>query len=519
MGRPATPPASTGGRGRRRATGVCGTMGGAAAFSLRAVVVPVALLTAPPSAIAAQGMRGAVSSTARYLEMRPLRQDTVSIDRVTVLPDGRFTFGGLPAVCTGPTCTVYTSGAVQHTLMATHEADMTVWGLGVAGLSSTFLLRKRTHLDGALRLPHAEDPLEAVLAYAELARGSYRMRAGRQLELTGLGYSGFDGVSVLVEPSRTLRAQIYGGRSLARGVQRPVSRAFRSVDERDFVLDRDAWLIGGEAAAESAAGDMLALRYQGEIWADRAGLLSERALLVGRTTMLAPVIAAGSAEYDVGLGRLGTLQLDVHFPVPVPGMRMDVTARRYVPFFEYWTIWGLFNPVAYHEAELRTTWSATARLGLWATGSWRRYGAHQTQTFLRPLEGRSVRAALGGEWRVPGVLQLDAALRAEGPVGAFSTSVDASAAWRANPRVDVTVHAVLLEQIEEFRVGAGVVGGGGIGADVRITNDLRAAGGFELYRQTQVDRPGRPDWTQRRGWLSLRMEFGRDPGLPPESVP
>jgi hypothetical protein len=111
---------------------------------------------------------------------------------------------------------------------------------------------------------------------------------------------------------------------------------------------------------------------------------------------------------------------------------------------------------------------------------------------------------------------LDADVRVEGPVGAFNIAADAAIDWRAGTRVDVTVHGVLLEQIEEFRVGAGVVGGGGAAVDVRVTDALRLGGGLELYRQTQQDRPGRADWTQRRAWLTLRLDFGRDPGMPPE---
>jgi hypothetical protein len=491
---------------------------GAGAHFTRSVAVATLLVVAP-AAIAAQGLRGSVSSSVRYLELRPLRQDTVPIDQVAVLPNGDFSFEGLPAVCEGPTCTVYRSGDVQHGIEATQDANVTIWGLGVEGLSTTFLLRHRMHLGGEFQLPYSDDPLEALLAYAELSRGSYRVRAGRQLELTGLGYSGFDGVDILVEPSRALRAQIYGGRSLARAVQRPLARAFRSGDERDFVRDRDAWLIGGEVSLESRAGDMLALRYQGEIWEDRAGLLSERVLLAGRTVALSPFVVTGSAQYDAGLDRLGTVQLDVQFPLHDFGMRVDATARRHVPFFEYWTIWGLFSPVAYHEAELRVTWNPTARWGFWGSGAYRSYGPHHTQTFLRPLEGRSVRAEAGGEWRIPNALRLDAAVHVEGPVGAFSVSTDASLEWRASPRLDVTLHAVLLEQVEEFRVGAGVVGGAGLGADMQITNGLRAGGGFELYRQSQRDRIGRADWTQRRGWLSVSLQFGRDPGLPREPEP
>ena len=479
----------------------------------RAVPLASALFGAAPGLAAAQALRGSASSTAHYIELRPLRVDTVPFELVVPGPNGEPTFGGLPVACEADFCVVYRSGEVEHALSATHEADFTMWGLGVEGLSATFLARARTHLDGEFRLPLTDDPIEAVLAYAQLVRGAYRFRVGRQRELSGLGFAGFDGVDVLYEPRRTLRAQVYGGRSLARNVQQPLARAFRDVDERDFVRGRDAYLLGGELAVEPAGGSTVALRYQAEIWEDRAGFISERALLIGRTTAVRPLVVAASAEFDVGFGRFGKAQLDVEYPLPALGLRVEATLRRYLPFFEYWTIWGLFSPVAYHEAELRSSWSATPQMGVWASAAYRRYAAHNTQTFLRPLEGESVRAAAGAEWRIPEVLRFDAAARVEGSVGAFSIGADAAVQWRATSRIDLTLHAALLQQIEEFHVGAGVLGGGGVGADVQLRGDLRMTSGFELYRQTHQDRPGRPDWTQRRAWLSLRLDVGSDPGL------
>jgi hypothetical protein len=443
-----------------------------------------------------------------------LRQDTVPRDQVTELPDGRFSLDGLPAVCEGATCIVTRAGGVEHGAAATHDLDLKLWGLGVEGLSATVALRGRTHLDGELHLPRTDDHFEALLVYAELVRGIYRVRAGRQSQLSGLGSSGFDGIEVLVEPTRTLRAQLYGGRSLARTVQLPLARAFRAADESDFVRGRDAYLIGGEVAIEAADGSTAALRYQSEIWSDRAGLLSERALLTGRTLALRPLVLAASTEYDVGLGRWGTALLDAQYPLPALALRLEATVRRYVPFFEYWTIWGLFSPVAYTEAELRASWTAATRWALWGSAGYRRYGDHGTQTFLRPLEGRSVRGEVGARVDLPRDVRLNAALRVEGPVGAFNAGADVAVDWRVHPRVDLALHGVLVEQIEEFRVGSGVVGGGGAAADVRVTDALSLAGGLELYRQTEQDRPGGADWTQRRGWLSVRFDFGRDPGMP-----
>jgi hypothetical protein len=476
-----------------------------------------ATVASPPAT--AQGVRGSLHSTGRYVELRPLRRDTIPRELVTDIGQGTFVYEGMPASCDVDTCIVFRAGDVEHALVATQDLDVTAWGFGVEGLSATVLLRNRAQLAGDFRQPLAGESFEAILAYAELTRGRYRVRAGRQRELSGLGFSGFDGVDLLFDATPALSLQVYGGRSLARALQQPLARAFRDVEERDFIRDRDAYLLGAAAAYETRGGSKLALRYQGEIWGDRAGLLSERALLVGRTAELRPFVIGGSLEYDVGYGRLGKAHIDARLPLPAYGVQLEATARRYVPFFDYWTIWGVFSPVAYHETELRASWTPGPRLGVWGSGAYRWYGAHHTQTFLAPLEDDAWRAGLGGEWRATDALRVDASLYVEGPLGAFAIAGDAALAWRLAPRFDITAHALVVEQVEEFRVGAGVVAGGGIGADVRLSDELRVAGGGALYRQTQPDRPGAADWTQRRAWFSVRLGLGRDPGLPRGTEP
>jgi hypothetical protein len=460
---------------------------------------------------AAQGLRGTLGSTTRYVEVRPLRQDTIPIELAERMPDGTFVFEGAAVACDGARCTLYGTGPVQHAVAALHEASLTAWGCGVAGLSTTLLLRGRSHLDGAFRLPHSDGSFEAVLAYAELVRGRYRLRVGRQRELSGLGASGFDGLDVLYEPTRLTRLQLYGGRSLARGLQQPLAAAFRDTEERDFVRDRNAVLVGGEAGLDTRRGDMLALRVQGEAWADRSGLLSKRALLVGRTA-LHPVTLTGSAEYDLGYGRWGRAHIEARWPLR-PALAAEARLRRYVPFFEYWTIWGVFSPVAYHEAELRGSWVPARALGVWAAGAYRQYAPHGTQLFGRPLARRSVALQAGGAWRPTDRLGLDASIRAEGPTGAFTFGADAALDWQPTPRVRLSLHSLLAEQLQEFRIGAGVVVGGGAGVDIALVDGLRAYAGGAAYRQLRYDRPGGVDWTQRRGWVSLQWDVGRDPGL------
>jgi hypothetical protein len=480
---------------------------------LTAGALAAALLAGAAAPLAAQDGRGSLRSTTRYVELRPLRRDTVPRAQVTALPDGTFRFEGLAASCDAVRCEVLRAGPLQHGVLATLDAGYTAWGLGVQGLSATVLARGRTRLGGEFEPPQSDESFEAILGYAELARGAYRLRAGRQRELTGLGFSGFDGVDVLYEPSRRWRAQLYGGRGLAQGVQQSYVRAFRGLDEADFVRGRNAVLLGGEVGVEMQGGSTAALQWQAKLWSDRGGYLSDRAQLVARTPALRPFELSGAAEYDIGLGRLGSAHASARYPMPGRGLLLEATARRHLPFFEYWTIWGMFSPVAWQEVELRGAWQPPRRFAVWGAGAYRRYDDHDTQTFLRPLETRSLRAAVGGDWQARPELRFDGSLRMEGPVGAFTFSGDAALDWRVSEGVAVRVQGVVLEQLEEFRLGGTVLAGGLAGVDVRLRPDLRAGVGFELYRQAQSERPGGPDWTQRRAWFSMNMDIGRDPGL------
>ncbi len=476
--------------------------------------IAACLVTVLPAVGVAQGIRGTMFTTARYLELRPIEQQTVPRALVTEQPDGRLAFEGIPVFCEGTdVCTFYRSLPVADAVMLTQDVDFTAWGLGMQGLSATVLLRARAQLAGDFVPPRAEEPFDAVLAYAELVRDQYRLRLGRQRNLSGLGFLGFDGLDVLVEPLPWLRVQGYGGRGLARGVYQPRSRALQGLDDREFVMDQNAYLFGAEVAALNAAGSSVALRYQSEIWGDRSGLLSERALLTARTAELRPVILSAAADWDFAFGRVGKAHLQAQHPLPQQRVMLEATARRYVPFFEYWTIWGFFSPVAYHEGELRASWSPVPQAGVWASAGHRVYAPTHAGIFIRPVEDRSWRLGVGGRWQVAPELILDGAYRLEGPVGAFGVSGDAAVTWQPLGWLGLSGHALVLQQIEEFRVGSGIVLGGGFALNAELLPNLHLTGGLDLYQQTQENRPGEADWTQRRGWLGLQLGFGTDPGV------
>ncbi|HKJ92161.1 MAG TPA: hypothetical protein VJ957_03280, partial [Longimicrobiales bacterium] len=85
--------------------------------------------------------------------------------------------------------------------------------------------------------------------------------------------------------------------------------------------------------------------------------------------------------------------------------------------------------------------------------------------------------------------------------------------WRPNDHLGATLRGSAFQQVQEFRVGQGLVLGFGGMLDIGLTQRMDLTGGADLYQQTFKDRPGALDWNQLRGWMTLRIGFGDDPGM------
>lgn len=463
-----------------------------------------------PGVVAAQGVRGHLTTTARYIQMRPIRADSIAFSEATLRPDGTYEYQGRRVQCVADAmCVFYTALPVQHAVTFTQDATATAWGLGVQGLSATVSLRARADLGGEFQWPRIDDPFDAMLAYVELNRDRYRVRLGRMRTAGGLGFSGYDGASLWVRPLGWLRAEGYAGRSLARGLYEPRNEAFRAIE--DFVVDRGAWLVGGHAELEPGAGDVVSLRYQREIWSDGSGLISERAALDFRFQRLRPLRITGAADYDVAFDVVGKAHLTVGLPV-TDDLLVEVSARRYRPYLELWTIWGFFDPVPYHEVEGRLAWTPTRGLGAWVSGGYREYGDTHTQPFIIPLESSAVRAAAGLSWTLEQDWVVEATYRLQRGAGATASAFDARARWSPTDRLGVGVHGTAFQQIEEFRLGETGAVGGGVQLDLQLSRRVGVDGGASLYRNLLDNRAGQPDWSQVRAWTAVRIDLGTEPG-------
>ncbi|CAN5616682.1 hypothetical protein BH23GEM9_BH23GEM9_33740 [soil metagenome] len=479
--------------------------------TIRALAISLAVSAAGAADAAAQGVRGNATTTVRYIEMRPITQDTVAEDLVTVLPDGSFEYQGIPVSCvTGLACFFFRSTDVQHAVLATQDVGFTAWGLGVEGLSVTGMLRGRADLGGDLTWPRSDDAFDAILAYAELNRGDVRARLGRQRTMSRLGLTGFDGASVMYDGFGSVEFEAYGGRSLMRGLNEPREQALRGVQE--FAMDTlVTLLIGATARYEPVAGTAIGVRYQREIFSNRVALVSERASAEFSTSQFRPLMFDAAVDYDFAFGRIGKAHVTARAP-QWRGLVVEATGRRHLPYFELNTIWGFFSPVGYHEAEARATWRRSPQLSAWASAALRRYEEADATVIIRAIEQQGTRFAVGGSWRATPALAVDASYRMDRGFGAFVSSGDASAHWQLTPAIGVSLDGTAFQQIEQFRVGEGIVYGGGASADVRILPAAWLSGGATMYRQNFENRPGIANWNQVRAWTALRTSFGRDPG-------
>lgn len=439
----------------------------------------------------AQGIRGWTTSTVRYVELRPIVQETAPAEELV----GRRTF--------------YRAGEVEHAVSGAQDVGFRVWGLGMPGLSFTGLLRARARLDGDFVWPRSEDEFDALLAYAQLDRGAIRVRLGRQRTLSGLGFSGFDGAAVRYDVSDGVRVEAYGGRSLARALNEPRNKALAGLV--DFLPDHDAWLLGGVARIRLPAATSIGLRYQREILGDRSGLVSERASLDWSTAGLRSVMVTGALDYDVAFDRIGKSHLTVRYAGPALPVAVELTGRRYVPYFELSTVWGFFDPVAYHEVLGRVSWTGAGGT-LWAAGGLRGYEATGAPVIFDPLEDDAWQARVGGTWTVSEPWTLEGRYEILWGVGGFLSSGEATARYRANERLEVAAHGTAFQQFEEFRVGEGTTWGGGLSVGLGLGDRVRLDGGLTAFRHGAEGRQVDERWNQLRGWSALRVEFGSEPG-------
>jgi hypothetical protein len=471
--------------------------------------VAVALALALTQGAHAQGFRGWTSTSVQLVELRPIGLDSVPRADVTTDAQGRFLFGDTEVTCVLATiCTGYFAKDDERTLAAAQDLGVTVWGLGVQGLSVTAQLRARARAGGDVIWPRSDDEFDALLAYAQLQRGPVRIRAGRIDIRAGLGLSAFDGASGAYTLG-PFRAEVYGGRSLARGLREPRNDAFRGLD--DFLIDQSVLVVG--AIATARPWDVpVSVHYQREILTDRSGLVSER-VSVDASRAFPRARLDGSIDYDFSFQRPGKGQVTLSIPVAEGRWLVEASAIRYVPYFDLSTLWGIFEPVSYSEVSARLGWSPSSSLGAWLTGGRRSYGDTETVVVLRPMRDTGWRADAGVRWVPARAWSIDGSYDLEWGPGGFLSSAQAGARYQVSTSLTASVSVLSFQQIEEYRLGEGRAFGGTLAAAYALGERMLVSAGGSLVRHRDGGNVFTSPWNQARAWTSLRFEIGGDPGL------
>jgi hypothetical protein len=422
----------------------------------------------------AQSIRVNGLTTARYIELRPMTtQETVGL------------------------------------IPLTQDLQVNVWGIGT-GVRLYGEFRGRASAGDETNLwPQSDDQFDVVAAYAEIDRGPFRARAGRQWKTSALGFYNFDGASVLWRAHKTLTTEVYGGWSMQPGESDYLTDAAIAGIE-PYAPDVDNHLVGGEVTLRFGPRAILTGLYQREIRTDRAGLNSERAAADAsfRTSSFS---LDGGVEADIANEVLNEARLRLSVPI---GTRFSTAleARRYRPYFDLWTIWGAFNPIGFKEALATAQWQSRSGMSsLRIGGGLRSYEDDNGGVEFERLRDDGWRVLADAAWTPWPVVTFSGGYRADIGFGASRSQGDVGARINFGTSSYISASAVAFQMINELQVRDGTVFGVGTDGMFGLPGSSRLGWSFAVYRHENEEPVTTNDWNQVRGSVFLEWSVGSNP--------
>ena len=477
------------------------------------------LLLGLASAARAQEYRIRLDTRAEGVAYRGVTLDSIPVaDTVSASGSGPTSPDGFAVLCrSGATyCSFFRPGPRRHGGPLTTTADLTVWGLGLSGLSVHASARLGVELGTADVWPGTDPAVQLLEGYAEYAMTRATARLGRQVVASRLGTTGFDGAGVVLRDARRgVEIQGYLGWGLARGVALPVtSPALNPLD--DFQPQRRQ-LVAGAGAGWTTRPVDLRLDYQREVDPRSDYFVSERVGLGATLRPIPGVQLAGGADYDIAAGWWGSAEASLTYAQPK--VQATVGARRYRPHFDLWTIWGAFSPVPYHAVQASVAVTAIRRLEL--RGRWERYEFDEAEaaTPLFDAKRDGWRWELGGTYHPLTGLTVDASYREEFGPGAGVAAVAGTLTYEASRRLTVVLLGSQATRPLEFRFNEAEVRIYGLDAQFEPSPRVRLGVSADHYGEVHR-RPdaGAFDWDQTRVSARVVLLFGSSAdlrGLPP----
>ncbi|HXF96099.1 MAG TPA: hypothetical protein VNI61_08340 [Gemmatimonadales bacterium] len=477
------------------------------------------LLAILPGLAPAQGYRLRLDTRWQTAAYRGVALDSIPVgDTVTGPGTGPSSPDGYAVQCRAGAayCTFFRPGPTRRGGPVTSTASLTVWGLGLPGLSVHAVGRLGLDVGATDGWPGTAPAVQLLEGYAEYAVARATARLGRQVVASRLGTTGFDGAGLVVRDPR-LGAEVRGylGWGLARGAAIPVTSP--ALNPLDDFQPRRRQIVAGFGAGWSASPGDVWVEYQREVDPQSAKFVSER---IGVDAVLRPlpgVRVGGGADYDLAAGWWGSAEASLGYSTG--RLRATIGARRYRPHFDLWTIWGAFSPVPYRAVRADAAVALHPRLEL--RGGYERYvfDAAEAATPLFQAEDDGWRWELGATLRPRPQWTLDAGYRREFGPGAAAAGLAGGITYRPSRRFSATLLGSSANRPLEFRFNEALVRAYGLDAEIEPSPRLRVGLTASLYDE----RRRRPDaaafdWDQFRATARLVLFFSRGAeadGLPP----
>jgi hypothetical protein len=467
----------------------------------------------------AQEYRLRLDTRGQGVAYRGVTLDSIPVsDTVTAPGSGPTSPDGFAVLCrSGATyCSFFRPGPTRRGGPLTSTADLTIWGLGRAGLSVHAAARLGVALGTADVWPGTDPAVQLLEGYAQYAVTRATARLGRQVVASRLGTTGFDGAGVVLRDARRgVEIQGYLGWGLARGVALPVSSP--ALNPLDDFQPRRRQLVAGAGAGWTTSLADVRLDYLREVDPGTDHFVSERVGVGATLRPLAGFQLAGGADYDIAAGWWGSAEASLTYARR--NLHAMVGARRYRPHFDLWTIWGAFSPVPYRAVQASLAVAPIRRLEL--RGRWERYEFDEAEaaTPLFSAKRDGWRWELGGTFQPATGWTVDGAYREEFGPGAGAAAVAGSLRYEPSRRLTVMLLGSAATRPLEFRFNEAEVRIYGVDAQLEPSPRVRLGVSANRYREIHR-RPdaGGFDWDQVRVSARVVLLFGSQAdlrGLPP----
>jgi hypothetical protein len=454
------------------------------------------------------GSAGAQGYTARFdvrgqaVDFRGVQLDSVPVGSVITGPTGGpISPDSIAVTClAGATfCSLYRPGPRREAVPVVTGLDVTMWGLGVSGLSVHGNGRLFADFGDRDAWPGGVPAGQLLEAYAQYDRRGLIGRLGRQTFSSRLGFTGFDGAWLLLERLPAgLQLGGYAGLGLAEGVALPItSAALNPLNE--FQPNERQLVVGGTLNWIAPIAEAR-LDYQREVDRDTRNFVSERMALSATVRPFRRVALAGGTEYDFSYGWWGTSDITATYTEPRIGV--SAGARHYRPYFNLWTIWGAFSPVPYDAVNGSISVRPIPRLELRARGERYWFDDTETATPLVNEQDHGWRWSAGATVQIAAGLQADAGFATEFGPGASSQTWSGRLAYDPIQSLRFSLDLGTLKRPLEFRFSDANLDWVGLRADWRVLDNLQIGAGAIRYNEDR----NRPD-NAAFSWDQTRIDF------------